>query len=81
MELHLISPLHSKKLTVAWVEVVTPAGYFTIQRGHAPMVLSLMPDQPITFRLSSGKQESIIVRQGIIEITRELTTILMNEQL
>jgi F0F1-type ATP synthase epsilon subunit len=79
MELYLISPLQKQTFSVAWLEINTPAGNFVIQRDHVPMILILSADQPITFRLKNGKQDSLMIRQGIIEITRISATILMNE--
>lgn len=79
MDLRIISPQHTQTFSVAWLEINTPAGNFVIQRGHVPMILILSPDQPITFRLKNGKQDSIMIRQGLVEITRTSATILMNE--
>lgn len=79
MDLHIISPQLTQTFSVAWLEINTPAGNFVIQRGHVPMILILSPDQAITFRLTNGKQDSIMIRQGLVEITRISATILMNE--
>lgn len=79
MELHIINAHESKIVSVDWIEINTPVGNFIIQQGHAPMVLTLQQKQPIIFRLTSGKEQNIVIPQGIIEITRDLVTILINE--
>ena len=44
MQLRIISPSGEKKFKIAWVEVDTPVGNFVIHSGHAPTVLTLLPD-------------------------------------
>ena len=56
----------------------TPVGNFIIQMGHAPTILSLTPGKLITFRLKSGKQQTIKVQYGMAQITRESTTIILD---
>ena len=79
MELRVISPQTTQAFSIVWLEVYTPVGNFVIQPGHAPMVLALSPDQSITFRLTTGKQETMTVRQGVIEVARDAVTVLINE--
>ena len=80
MELKIISPESTQTYTIIWLELNTRSGNFIIQRGHAPMVVSLAPDKEIIFCLSNGKQESLIPTSGIAEITRKSTTILLNQK-
>lgn len=79
MILHIISPLRTLEHNVVWIELNTNAGNFVIQSGHAPMLLVLAPHQEVIFRLKNGKNESIVIPQGIAEITREHTTLIINE--
>ncbi len=66
-------------LTAAWVEVDTSAGNFVIQRGHAPMILSL-EKKPVTILLANGKQETIQARSGgIMQVDREAIKLLLDE--
>ncbi len=80
MNLKIISPLRTLTYNVAWLEVNTHIGNFVIQKGHVPTLLVLAPDQEIVFRLKNGKQESIMVPSGIVEVTRELSTVIIQEQ-
>ncbi len=80
MELTINTPFSHDKYSVAWLELNTPAGNYIIQHGHAPTILSLSPKQKIVFRLKIGKEESILVRQGIAHIDRESTTVIMTKQ-
>jgi F0F1-type ATP synthase epsilon subunit len=79
MELRIINSNESKIVSIAWIEINTPVGNFVIQRGHAPMIIALQPQQPVIFRLANGKQDTLLISQGIIEITRDTATILINE--
>jgi F0F1-type ATP synthase epsilon subunit len=81
MKLVIMSPFTKKKFDVAWIELNTPVGNFIIQPGHAPTLLALSPHKEIVFCLSSGKQESYVIKQGIIDITRTGATLLLNEEL
>ena len=62
------------------MEINAPTGNYVIQRGHAPMILTLSPNQKLIFRLKSGREESILVRQGVVNIGREETTAIITQQ-
>lgn len=79
MELKVIRPTKTETYTIAWLEVCTVQGNYIIQPGHAPMVLLLLPNKPIIFRLKNGKQESIFISKGILEVNRHVATVLMHE--
>ena len=78
-KLEIIRPLSKQEFSVVWLELNTPEGNFVIQPKHAPMVLTLSPNKDVIFCLKNGKQQSITVQYGVAEITREKTTILLNE--
>ncbi len=76
MELTIVTPESQRTIRIAWLEIETPAGNFVIQSGHAPMLVTLIPNHDIFVRLKNGKQENIFVRRGIVQITRRQTTII-----
>lgn len=80
MTLDIITPLRTLHYDVAWLEVNTSMGNFVIQKGHVPTILILSPHEEISFRLKNGKEESILVQSGIVEVTREKSTVILNEQ-
>ncbi len=80
MNLQIISPLRISNYDVAWLEVNTNVGNFIIQKGHVPTLLVLSPNEEIIFRLKNGKEESIMVSSGIVEVTREKSTVIIHEQ-
>lgn len=80
MNLQIISPLRILNYDVAWLEVNTNVGNFIIQKGHVPTLLVLSPNEEIIFRLKNGKEESIMVTSGIVEVTREKSTVIIHEQ-
>lgn len=81
MILDIITPLQTWHHDVAWLEINTNVGNFIIQKGHAPTILVLSPGQEISFRLKNGKEESILVQSGIVQVTREKSTIILNENM
>ncbi len=78
MKLEIVSSSEHNTYQVAWLELNTPVSNFIIQRGHAPTILSLTPGKLITFRLKSGKQQTIKVQHGMAQVTRESTTIVLD---
>ena len=79
MKLYIISPLYKRTEVIAWIELNTGAGNFIIQNGHAPTLLSLAPEQEVTFRLDSGKNEALLVHRGFANVTRDSVTLLLNK--
>jgi len=79
MELRIISPNGEKKLSIKWIEVETPVGNFVIHSGHAPTLLTLLPHHDITFQRDTGIQESMPITNGIVDVTREKVTVIINE--
>ncbi len=78
MKLIINTPDYRSTFSIAWLEINTPTGNYVVQRGHVPTIMNLTTKQPLTFRLKSGKRESIMVHQGIISIDREQAIIVMN---
>ena len=77
MKLTIHTPSTDVTYFVAWIEINTPMGNYIIQEGHAPTILTLSPFKPLIFRLKTGKQETVTVYHGTIEIKRESATIIM----
>ena len=77
MELTIIGPGHKTVVSIAWLEVNTTIGNFVIQPGHAPTILILDANKAITYCLASGKQESVTIPAGIVEITPIAATIVV----
>jgi F0F1-type ATP synthase epsilon subunit len=79
MELHLVSPEDKRTLRVAWFEIDTPVGNFVIHLGHAPMMVTLLPEHDIIIRLQSGKEEIIHAHGGLVHVTRKRATIILSD--
>ena len=79
MELNITSPDEQHILKAAWFEIDTPIGNFVIHAGHAPTILTLLPQSIIIIRLKNGKQESIKAPSGIVHITRKAATIILGD--
>ena len=78
MELFVYGPQETLTYTIAWIELQTPTGSYTIQPGHAPTILILSPGKIVSFRLKTGKHEEITVNSGIAQINRKSVTILLS---
>ncbi len=77
MKLIINTPAYQTSYSVAWFEINTPTGNYVIQKGHAPAIMPLSSAQGLTFRLKTGKQETLTVRNGIVKINRESATVVM----
>lgn len=77
MELTINTPEHESHYSIAWLEINTPTGNYVIQQGHVPAIMILQPQKPLTFRLKTGKQETITVRHGVVKIEREKVTVIL----
>jgi F0F1-type ATP synthase epsilon subunit len=75
MQLTLVTPIDKKQYAIVWVEIQTPTRNIVIQPGHAPMTIPLEPTSEITFCLKNGKQETVSVTHGIIDINRQVITV------
>lgn len=79
MKLTLIKPYDKQELLIQWLEVNTDVGNFVLQKGHAPMILVLKENQPITYALANGNQTSEKIAGGILKIDRQRVIILLNK--
>lgn len=77
MKLTITSPEHYQEFQIAWVELNSPVGNFIILPGHAPMIITLSENLPITYLLRTGHQESFASPGGIAHITRKEITLLL----
>mgnify|MGYP003982465157 CR=1 FL=1 len=79
MELSIIYPTHKDMLKVVWIEIETPKGSFVIEKGHAPMIISLSEDKQITYQTNAGPQYSKKIAGGIAHITRSGVSIFVDQ--
>ena len=77
MELTINTPEHESTYSIAWLEINTPTGNYVIQQGHVPAIMILAPQKALIFRLTTGKQETITVRHGVVKIEREKVTVVI----
>lgn len=78
MQLIIITPAKKEFFDIAWAECNTPSGNYVIQPGHAPTIFSLSAHRPFIYCLKNGKEEVIMIKQAIAEITRTQITLLLN---
>ena len=78
MQLTIITPTKKEVFDIAWAECNTPQGNFVIQPGHAPTIFALSAHMPFIYCLKNGKEEVIMIKQALAEITRTHITLLLN---
>jgi F0F1-type ATP synthase epsilon subunit len=78
MKLTLLKPYDKKEMRISWLEVNSSAGNYVLTSGHAPMILALKENSPITYCLTNGKQETETISGGILRIDRDEATIVLN---
>ena len=79
MEFLILGPLTKLAYTIDWLEVETDQGNFVICPGHAPMILLLAVNKEVIFSLSNGKQDQLLIKNGILAIDRLQATLFINE--
>ncbi len=77
MKLLIIDADKTVEHAVNWVELNTPVGNMVIQEQHVPIIIELLPQKEVLFELTTGKKESVIVRQAVAHVTREQVKILV----
>lgn len=78
MQLTIISPSKKEHFDISWVELNTDQGNYVIQPGHAPIFFSLKAHAPFTYCLKNGEQEVIMIKQAMVEVTRNQITVLLS---
>lgn len=81
MLLTIMSPFSQTTTDIEWIELNTPAGNFVIQPEHAPTIMTLSPGQPVIYMTTSGKEESFIISNALVQVTRTTVTLLMQDTL
>ena len=76
MKLIINSPTQEISHQVAWLEINTPTGNYVIQKGHVPTLMMLATNQPLTYRLQTGKEEAMLIEHGFVTIDRESARII-----
>lgn len=79
MKLIIKTPRSSQEYDTAWVEINTSTGNIVIQPGHAPTIIVLSPLMPFIFKMINGKQETLMITRGIIEISRTQVVALLSD--
>lgn len=79
MKLIIKTPKLSQEHEVAWIEINISTGNMVIQPGHAPSIMVLSPHKPFIFKMTNGKQETLTITRGIIEISRTHVIALLSD--
>ena len=77
MKLQIITTQRVIEHEVSWIELNTPVGNMVVQHGHAPMMIELRAGHELIFEKHDGKQDSIMIIQGMAHIKRHEVKILL----
>lgn len=80
MDLHIISPKKNERFSINWIEVNSSVGNMVIQENHAPLLLILKENSPLTFSLSSGESYSMNIIKGVLLVKQTHITLLVHEE-
>lgn len=80
MKLIIASPEHRQEMPINWVELSSPVGNFVVLLGHAPMIITLALNAPVTYCLNDGHQKSFDAPGGIAHITRTEVILLLPQK-
>ncbi len=80
MELTIVRPTNSQKLTINWLEAQTEQGNLVIMPGHTPMVVLLAPNKELSIELWDCTRTVMTIAGGILEITRNTITLLITHE-
>ena len=72
MKLVVVSPQHKQEYDIEWIEAFTSVGSLIIQKGHAPIIATLIAGSDFTFILAITGEKKIIkmIRPGFLEVNR-----------
>lgn len=70
MKLKIITTQKTVEHEVDWVELNTPVGNMVIQQGHAPMIIELSHGYELSYQITDGPIETILIVQAVAHITR-----------
>lgn len=78
MQLIIVSPFLKKEIVIDWIELNTPAGNIIIQPDHVPTIVTLVPNKPVIYMTTDGKEESLSVTDALVQVTRSTVTLVTN---
>ncbi len=81
MKLIIKTPKATHEYDTAWVEINTSTGNMVIQPGHAPSIIILTPYKPLLYKMTSGKEETVMITRGVVEISRTQVVALLSAPL
>lgn len=74
--LTMLDPTHKKTYALNWLEMSINHKKLMVHYGHAPLIAAVDTNSEITLGLSTGAQESLVVRGGIMIIERTKATLI-----
>lgn len=80
MDLTIVSPTQTKKISIDWLEVESMRGNLVIQPGHAPSYIVVKPKSQAQWLSSDGATDTLFIGHGFVEVTRDNITLITDRQ-
>jgi F0F1-type ATP synthase epsilon subunit len=78
LKLSIISSLKSDHLDVAWIEIESPSGSFTVTPQHAPLVSIVKNNSIFSYQTSSGEIFNQQVTGGLFHVAQNRAAIILS---
>lgn len=82
MKLAIVSPQQKTTYLIESIEAQTNTGTLVVKKGHAPIIMSLIPNTELSFILKTGEKIVIyLTRPGFLDVNRTNITALLNQEI
>lgn len=82
MKLVIVSPQQKNTYLIESVEAQTNAGNLVIKQGHAPIIMTLIPNTELSLVLKTGEKIVIyLTRPGFLDVNRNTAIALLNQEI
>lgn len=80
INLTIITPKKQESHVIEWIEANSSYGNLVIQKGHAPLIMTLVANKNMILLLKTGEKRTIYIeRTGFLEAHRNTVTIILNQ--
>lgn len=82
MKLVIVTPQQKNTYLIENIEAQTSAGNLVIKKGHAPIIITLIPNTELSFALKTGEKIAVyLTRPGFLDVNRTNITALLNQEI
>lgn len=79
LELEIISPTKSNKISIQWIEIESPNGSFLVGINHSPLISIIKKKGILVYKKKDGKEIATEVYGGIFKVAHNKATIILDQ--